>query len=198
VDEYEDGNEAGDVDEYEDGNEAGDGDMDEDEAEDVDGDVDEDVDGEEDVDEGPNMKNSSIRAALGLPHRNRPGRDTHPNPKGQGLTMGIRHVQKHPQHHWVCSDGKGFIARESAQDHEAAYWEERAKGPPREEVPSHALVVPWPADNLQTWCGRPILDERVADHNIGTVPEAITCEDCKRAMRRALEDLKRQVPRLED
>jgi hypothetical protein len=62
--------------------------------------------------------------------------------------------------------------------------------------PVHALVIPWPASKLQTWCGHSIREEPVSGHDMATSPGAVTCPHCARAMRDALKNLADWVPGL--
>ena len=61
----------------------------------------------------------------------------------------------------------------------------------------HALVVPWPvSQGLRTWCGYSCVHPAVADEDVSSIPEGITCYECRRAMREALRNLNEWVPRL--
>jgi len=60
---------------------------------------------------------------------------------------------------------------------------------------THALLTPWPISaGLRTWCG---LDRNAKPPAlIAATPEAVDCERCRSAMRRAYEILGKWVPRL--
>lgn len=62
---------------------------------------------------------------------------------------------------------------------------------------THALVTPWPiSQGLRTWCGYSGEHPVIASDSIATQPEAVDCETCKAAMRKALGTLSALVPRL--
>ena len=67
----------------------------------------------------------------------------------------------------------------------------------RRQGDTHAIVTPWPlSQGLRTWCGVYASDGRADREYIAYSPEAVTCEQCKRDMRRALAELMKWVPRL--
>jgi len=61
---------------------------------------------------------------------------------------------------------------------------------------SHAVVMPWPASNLYTWCGHSIDSEAIKDQFIASSPDAVTCPRCAEAMKDALKNLTVWVPKL--
>lgn len=63
---------------------------------------------------------------------------------------------------------------------------------------THALITPQPISALRTWCGIGRGDPRAEDSHIAFAPEAVTCPECARMMRQALETLMDWVPRLQD
>lgn len=65
------------------------------------------------------------------------------------------------------------------------------------EKRTHAMVIPWPiSQGLHTWCGYKFDAPEVSKENVASMPEAVTCEECKRAMRDALALLAKWVPKL--
>lgn len=61
--------------------------------------------------------------------------------------------------------------------------------------PSHVIITPWPLErDLHTWCGRTVDD--LKGHFIATSPDHVTCMQCARSMRMAMDSLLRWVPSL--
>jgi len=60
----------------------------------------------------------------------------------------------------------------------------------------HAMVLPFPVDNLSTWCGRRLGEDRVKGDLVAYAPESVTCIYCIQSMKDALGMLKEWVPRL--
>jgi hypothetical protein len=61
----------------------------------------------------------------------------------------------------------------------------------------HAIITPWPiSEGIRTWCGYDAKDERVSADNVASRPEAIDCEQCKRAMQQAYVNLSEWLPGL--
>lgn len=64
---------------------------------------------------------------------------------------------------------------------------------------AHALIIPWPvSQGLHLWCGYRADHPSVADESVASVPEAVTCKECIRAMRTARANLNNWVPQLKD
>lgn len=62
---------------------------------------------------------------------------------------------------------------------------------------THALALPAKVSSMTTYCGMPVREAKSHDY-MATIPEAVDCPNCIRAMRRAREILEEWVPKLKE